>query len=134
MTRAVFVYTFTRENIDEVEEVASPLVANNCKLTFNVFSSPVGYDGPLRHDAQSLMRTRKTMIELLGQYPKNVLFSVYNAVAHTHEKGLHDLIQLFLSALQSIAGYRTGTLFSPVPHRSELGPLGGLLRAGHGLS
>ncbi len=89
--RAVFVYTFTRENIDEVEEVTSHLVAHNCKLTFNVFSSPVGYNGSLRHDSQSLMRTRKTMIELLGRYPKNVLFSVYNAVSHTHEKGLHDL-------------------------------------------
>jgi hypothetical protein len=30
------------------------------------------------------------MINLLHQYPRNVLFSVYNAVAHTHEKGLHD--------------------------------------------
>jgi organic radical activating enzyme len=89
--RAVFVYTFTRENINEVEEVAAQLVAHNCKLTFNVFSSPVGYNGSLRHDAQSLIRTRKTMIELLGRYPQNVLFSVYNAVAHTHEKGLHDL-------------------------------------------
>ncbi len=89
--RAVFVYTFTRENIDEVKEVASQLVDHNCKLTFNVFSAPVGYHGPLRHDAQSLMRTRKIMIELLGRYPKNVLFSVYNAVAHTHKKGLHDL-------------------------------------------
>ena len=31
------------------------------------------------------------MIALLNQYPQNVLFSVYNAVAHTHPKGLHDL-------------------------------------------
>ena len=38
-----------------------------------------------------LQRTRKTMIELLNKYPRNVLFSVYNAVAHTHKKGLHDL-------------------------------------------
>ena len=48
--RAVFVYTFTRENIEEVSEVANRLVSEDCKLTFNVFSSPVGYDGPLRHD------------------------------------------------------------------------------------
>jgi MoaA/NifB/PqqE/SkfB family radical SAM enzyme len=89
--RAVFVYTFTRENIDEVQEVAADLIAHDCKLTFNVFSSPVGYSGPLRHDGASLLRTRKTMIELLNRYPKNVLFSVYNAVAHTHKKGLHDL-------------------------------------------
>jgi len=46
--RAVFVYTFTRENIDEVKEVAEELVAHHCKITFNVFSSPVGYIGHLR--------------------------------------------------------------------------------------
>ena len=31
------------------------------------------------------------MIDLLEQYPQNVLFSVYNAVAHTHKSSLHDL-------------------------------------------
>jgi len=89
--RAVFVYTFTRENIDEVDEVAEALVADGCKLTFNVFSSPVGYTGPLRHDDDSLQRTKQRMIALLNQYPQNILFSVYNAMAHTHPKGLHDL-------------------------------------------
>ncbi|OPY88505.1 MAG: hypothetical protein A4E71_00441 [Smithella sp. PtaU1.Bin162] len=89
--RAVFVYTFTRENINEVYSVARDLAAENCKLTFNVFSSPVGYSGSLRHTEESLQQTRKAMIDLLGKYPQNVLFSVYNAVAHTDKKGLHDL-------------------------------------------
>ena len=89
--RAVFVYTFTRENIDEVNEVAAQLVAADCKLTFNVFSSPVGYEGPLRHDRDSLQRMRRAMIALLNQYPEHVLFSAYNAVAHSSEKALHDL-------------------------------------------
>ena len=89
--RAVFVYTFTRENIDEVNEVAAQLVAAGCKLTFNVFSAPVGYAGPLRHDHESLLRTRRAMIALLDQHPEHVLFSAYNAVAHTSDKGLHDL-------------------------------------------
>jgi organic radical activating enzyme len=89
--RAVFVYTYTRENIGEAGEVAAELVAHDCKLTFNVFSSPVGYDGPLRHNPASLARTRESMITLLNAYPENVLFSVYNAVAHTSLLGLHDL-------------------------------------------
>jgi MoaA/NifB/PqqE/SkfB family radical SAM enzyme len=89
--RAVFVYTFTKENIDEIDEVAVQLIDNDCQLTFNVFSSPVGYKGPLRHDAESLVRTRAKMIALLEKHPRNILFSVYNAVAHTHRKGLHDL-------------------------------------------
>ncbi len=89
--RAVFVYTFTRENIDEVHDVAKHLVAEDCKLTFNVFSSPVGYTGSLRHNDESLQRTRQAMIDLVHKYPQNVLFSVYNAVAHTHKYGLHDL-------------------------------------------
>jgi MoaA/NifB/PqqE/SkfB family radical SAM enzyme len=89
--RAVFVYTFTRENIDEVNDVAAELVASGCKMTFNVFSSPVGYSGPLRHDEESLLRTRAAMIAILNRHPQKILFSVYNAVAHTSGKGLHDL-------------------------------------------
>jgi organic radical activating enzyme len=89
--RAVFVYTFTRDNIDEAREVAGELAAHQCKVTFNVFSSPIGYTGHLRHNNASLIKTRNMMIDLLHQYPHHVLFSLYNAIAHTHEKGLHDL-------------------------------------------
>ena len=89
--RAVFVYTFTRENIEEVFAVADRLVAEDCKLTFNVFSAPLGYSGPLRHNGKSLRQVRQAMIDLINKYPQNVLFSVYNAVAHTHQSGLHDL-------------------------------------------
>ena len=89
--RAVFVYTFTRWNINEVSEVMELLAQNNCKATFNIFSSPVGYDGDLRHTGESLARTRDGMLEMLEKYPDNILFSHYNAVAHTHKYGLHDL-------------------------------------------
>ncbi len=89
--RAVFVYTFTRNNIDEVREVTETLVKHDCKITFNIFSSPVGYHGDLSHTPESLRHTRKTIMELLLQYPGNVLFSLYNVVAHTHKYGLHDL-------------------------------------------
>jgi MoaA/NifB/PqqE/SkfB family radical SAM enzyme len=89
--RAVFVYTVTRHNIDQVDEVAANLAANDCKLTFNMFSAPLGYDGSLRHTADSLDKTRKTMIDLLLKYPQTLLYSYYNAVAHTHRYGLHDL-------------------------------------------
>jgi len=89
--RAVFVYTFTKENIDQVYEVAETLARQGCKLTFNAFSAPVGYAGPLRHTPASLDQTRKAMIDLLSRYSENVLFSLYSAVAHTHRYGLHSL-------------------------------------------
>ncbi|MBN2192084.1 MAG: radical SAM protein [Polyangiaceae bacterium] len=89
--RAVFVYTFTRENCAESREVVEQLARRRCKVTFNVFSSPVGYSGPCRHDAASLLETRRTMLELLDAYPETVLFSAYSAVAHTHSLGLHEL-------------------------------------------
>jgi MoaA/NifB/PqqE/SkfB family radical SAM enzyme len=89
--RAVFVYTFTKENIKEVYEVTKVISENKCKITFNMFSSPVGYSGNLRHNKESLANTRKAMIDLLQKYPENVLFSPYSAVAHTHEKSLHGL-------------------------------------------
>lgn len=89
--RAVFVYTFTRENIEEIYEVMKQLADNGCKATFNMFSSPVGYAGTLRHTADSLKKTREAMVQMLNEYPGNVLFSHYNIVAHTHSMGLHDL-------------------------------------------
>lgn len=89
--RAVFVYTFTRENIQEVHEVMDMLSQNGCRVTFNMFSAPVGYDGPLRHDAESLHHTRRTAMELLERYPEEVLFSHYNIAAHTQPQGLHAL-------------------------------------------
>ncbi len=89
--RAVFVYTFTRQNIEEAEEVLEILSDNGCRATFNMFSAPVGYTGDLRHTEESLLHTRRTMMTLLEKYPDNLLFSPYNAVAHTHPRGLHDL-------------------------------------------
>ncbi|MBN2040516.1 MAG: radical SAM protein [Spirochaetes bacterium] len=89
--RAVFVYTFTRENIDEVYEVIDIIKDADCKITFNMFSSPVGYNGSLRHDTDSLKRTRSVMLDLLDKYPDVVLFSPYSAVAHTHASSLHNL-------------------------------------------
>ena len=89
--RAVFVYTFTKDNIDEVDEVTKTLAEHGCKVTFNMFSAPVGYEGDLRHNEESLARTRETMVELLLKYPDNILFSHYSVVAHTHKSGLHDL-------------------------------------------
>ena len=91
--RAVFVYTFTRHNIDEAESVVRTLADHGAKVTFNMFSAPVGYTGDLRHTPLSLVDTRKTMIHLLDTYPETVLFSPYSAMAHTHEKGLHDLFK-----------------------------------------
>nr|WP_321403226.1 radical SAM protein [uncultured Desulfobacter sp.] len=91
--RAVFVYTFTSGNIDQIRGVAPILAENNCPFTFNMFSAPVGYTGDLRHTPQTLAKTRDVMLEMLETYPKHLLFSHYNIVAHTHELGLHDLFQ-----------------------------------------
>ncbi len=89
--RAVFVFTFTRENIEEAFPVVEALAAAGMRVTFNMFSAPVGYRGPLRHTRESLARTRAVMIALRRRHPAGVLFSPYSAVAHTHRLGLHDL-------------------------------------------
>lgn len=91
--RAVFVYTFTRHNIDQAETVVRTLADHGGRVTFNMFSAPVGYQGDLRHTPHSLVETRRTMVDLLQRYPQTVLFSRYSAMAHTHEKGLHDLFR-----------------------------------------
>lgn len=89
--RAVFVYTFTGKNIDQADEVVARLATEGCKVTFNMFSAPVGYTGALRHTTETLERTRAAMINLLAAYPDTVVFSHYNAVAHTSRRSLHDL-------------------------------------------
>jgi len=89
--RAIFVYTFTPYNIAEARDVVKMLADNGQQATFNMFSAPVGYSGPLRHTPQTLAETREMMTELLTEYPQSVLFSSYNIVAHTHELGLHAL-------------------------------------------
>ena len=90
-SRAVFVYTFTRDNIAETASVVKQLSDNTCKVTFNMFSAPEGYEGILGHTEATLAKTRSMMLELLARYPGNVLFSPYSAVAHTHTLGLHGL-------------------------------------------
>ena len=89
--RAVFVYTFTPENVAETREVVETLAAHGCRTTFNVFSAPIGYSGPLKHTEESLRAVREMMVQLLTEYPDHILFSLYNAVVHTHRLGLHDL-------------------------------------------
>jgi MoaA/NifB/PqqE/SkfB family radical SAM enzyme len=89
--RAVYVYTFTSENIRQAREIAQILAENQCRLTFNVFSAPVGYNGSLRHTEASLKETGNIMTELMSTYPEAVLYSHYNIVAHTHKLGLHEL-------------------------------------------
>ena len=89
--RAIFVYTFTPVNIDEAREVTETLAKGGHTITFNMFSSPVGYTGPLRHTPETLAKTRKVMSELLTEYPETVIFSPYNIVAHTSTQGLHEL-------------------------------------------
>lgn len=89
--RAVWVYTFTPVNIDEAREVTQLLAKGGLKITFNMFSAPVGYKGPLRHTAETLAQTAQVMTELLAEFPETVLFSPYNILAHTRPQGLHEL-------------------------------------------
>lgn len=114
--RAVFVYTFTRDNIDSAGKVVETLVQADAKVTFNMFSATSGYDGELRHSSSSLLETRKVMLEMLERYPDNVLFSPYSAMAHTHRLGLHDVFDCsyprcneseFLGLGRSFRQYRT---------------------------
>ncbi len=89
--RAVFVYTLTRSNIDEAAQVVEEIADAGARVTFNMFSAPVDYDSPLRHTEASLAHARRTMLDLMEKFPRTVLFSVYNVVAHTSRRGLHDL-------------------------------------------
>lgn len=89
--RAVFVYTFTRENVAEARGVVETLAKHGCKVTFNMFSATVGYQGSLGHTPDSLASTRAAMLSLLADFPEHVIFSPYSAAAHTDALSLHTL-------------------------------------------
>ncbi|MCP4196082.1 MAG: radical SAM protein [Proteobacteria bacterium] len=88
--RAVFVYTFTKRNIDQVDAVVDRIADNGGKVTFNVFSPPIGYNGELALDTESFHRAREKMLRMLEMHSEPILFSKYSAEVHTDpEKSLH---------------------------------------------
>lgn len=109
--RAVFIYTFTKQNIEEIHAVMEPLSASGCKVSFNIFSPPVGYSGSLAHNEKSLAHVRSTIIRMMSQYPDHVLYSYYNAVAHTHRFGLHDLYSCSYPRMNSSTDIGLGRSF-----------------------
>ncbi|MBM9604296.1 radical SAM protein [Desulfopila inferna] len=109
--RAVFVYTFTPENIDEARQVTKLLTDNGRQITFNMFSAPVGYQGHLRHTSETLKKTREVMSELLRDYPQTVLFSTYNIVAHTEKSALHELFSCSYPRMNSSMDVGLGRTF-----------------------
>ena len=90
--RAVFVYTFTRENIAEARGVVEQLARHGCKVTFNMFSATVGYAGTADpHARPRSPRPGRPCCRCSTDYPEQVLFSPYSAAAHTDTLSLHDL-------------------------------------------
>lgn len=88
--RAVFVYTFTSRNIDQIDTEAKRIADVGSKLTFNMFSPPVGYKGELTMGPEHFHRTRDKMMEMIDLYPESVLYSRYSAEVHTDpERSLH---------------------------------------------
>ncbi len=88
--RAVFVYTFTHHNIDQVDEIAKQISDHNGKLTFNQFSAPVNYQGELRLDQYSRSKMRDKIESLIDTYKSTILYSGYNTEVHSHSDSLHQ--------------------------------------------
>jgi MoaA/NifB/PqqE/SkfB family radical SAM enzyme len=89
--RAVFVYTVTRRNVDQIDGVVARIAGAGGKVTFNTFSPTVGYKGELTHDAESFHRMHDKTLEMFDAYPEAVLFSRYSAEVHADpERSLHQ--------------------------------------------
>ncbi|MCK7514482.1 MAG: hypothetical protein MZV70_67680 [Desulfobacterales bacterium] len=103
--------------------VVDALAAADCRITFNMFSSPVGYTGraaPRRGLAGPYPARRWWRCST--RHPGHVLFSPYSAVAHTHAHGPARPVRLFLSPDEPLHGHRPGPFLPPVPDRPHLGP------------
>jgi MoaA/NifB/PqqE/SkfB family radical SAM enzyme len=89
--RAVFVYTCTKRNIDQIDGVVKRIADKGGKVTFNTFSPPIDYVGELTHDGESFHRMHDKCLEMMDAYPEAVLFSRYSAEVHTDpERSLHQ--------------------------------------------
>jgi len=88
--RAVFIYTFTGRNLEEALDVVPRIAEAGGKVSFNQFSATVGYDGPLKLDAEQRLRMRAIMAYLLRRYPEHVLYSGYNIEVHSADRSLHQ--------------------------------------------
>ncbi len=90
-SRAVFVYTFTKQNINQIDAVVERIADSGGKITFNVFSPTVGYKGGLTLDSEAFHQTHDKMLKMLDRYPETVLFSRYSSEVHTDpERSLHQ--------------------------------------------
>lgn len=86
--RAIFVYTFNHDNVDQLDEVLRLVSGEGHKLTFNVFSNPAAESSGLKLK-DALQRARDRMVRAIQDYPQTVLYSYYNADVHTSEQSLH---------------------------------------------
>jgi hypothetical protein len=86
--RVIFVYTFNKDNTDQVDEVLKVVSGEGHKITFNVFSNAGNHESPLKL-RETLERTRQKMIQGMEEYGDSVVYSYYNAEVHTREASLH---------------------------------------------
>ena len=118
--RAIFVYTFNSDNIDQLDEVVRIVRDAGHRLTFNVFSSPQGTTSPLAL-RDTLRRTREKMFEAIERYPETVVWSYYAAEVHTDEKSLDELFGcIYPRALQAAGRQRVGISKSFRSYRTDL--------------
>ncbi len=92
--RALFAYTITKQNIDQVSKVVEILAGEGVEVAFNMFSPTTAYLEKLRTAAENdreffrvsnpennlcftdddLKRCRDTVDQLIAQYPNNVIY------------------------------------------------------------
>jgi hypothetical protein len=87
--RVIFVYTFNEMNVDQVDDVIGKVSDEGHKITFNIFSAPVGSYSGLRLE-HHLRRTRAKILEMMEQYPEAIVYSYYNAEVHTDSLSLYS--------------------------------------------
>jgi hypothetical protein len=87
--RAVFVYTFNRANIAQVDEVLNRVTDAGHAMTFNVFSPPVSLNTALT-PGDELEQIYRKMLWAMDRFGDRVIYSAYNARVHTAAESLHS--------------------------------------------
>ena len=89
-SRPVFVYTFNRYNIEQVDQVAEKIISAGHRLTFNFFSNSIGVNSNLSLNERARHLIYKKILECIDKYGNSILFSYYGAEVFTDAQSLHQ--------------------------------------------
>jgi len=112
--RAVFVYTFNKHNIDDVDGVIDKVISNGNSIAFNFFSSTFEGDNELKFDKEALLKLRNKLLYIAELKSPSVLVTPYLVEVHTNSEGLYNQFGCPYPRKAKIKSFGVGSTFKNI--------------------